>query len=189
MTRSIWKGPFVDGYLLKKADVARGSGRSDIIKIWSRRSTILPQFVGLTFGVYNGHKHIPGARVGGDDRPQVRRVRPDPHVSRPFRRQEGQEGLNADVQATEPAPTGGERSQGDDAHAARQSAEAEPARPTHPRQEGRDRARRSRILQKEDFGRGQEDARSRRSPTPRTTTISTSTISSSPRPGSARTWC
>src|SRR5580698_8160450 len=59
MTRSIWKGPFVDGYLLKKADVARTSGRSDIIKIWSRRSTILPQFVGLTFGVYNGHKHIP----------------------------------------------------------------------------------------------------------------------------------
>ncbi|THD43608.1 MAG: 30S ribosomal protein S19, partial [Bradyrhizobium sp.] len=53
MSRSIWKGPFVDGYLLKKADVARGSGRSDVIKIWSRRSTILPQFVGLTFGVYN----------------------------------------------------------------------------------------------------------------------------------------
>src|ERR1700740_3477271 len=59
MTRSIWKGPFVDGYLLKKADVARGSGRSDAIKIWSRRSTILPQFVGLSFGVYNGHKHVP----------------------------------------------------------------------------------------------------------------------------------
>src|ERR1700722_17692580 len=59
MTRSIWKGPFVDGYMLRKADVARTSGRSDVIKIWSRRSTILPQFVGLTFGVYNGHKHIP----------------------------------------------------------------------------------------------------------------------------------
>ncbi len=59
MARSIWKGPFVDGYLLKKADAARGSGRSEIIKIWSRRSTILPQFVGLTFGVYNGHKHVP----------------------------------------------------------------------------------------------------------------------------------
>ena len=56
MTRSIWKGPFVDGHLLKKADVSRGSGRSEVIKIWSRRSTILPQFVGLTFGVYNGHK-------------------------------------------------------------------------------------------------------------------------------------
>ncbi len=59
MTRSIWKGPFVDGYLLKKADTSRASGRNEVIKIWSRRSTILPQFVGLTFGVYNGHKHIP----------------------------------------------------------------------------------------------------------------------------------
>jgi len=59
MPRSIWKGPFVDGYLLKKADAARSSGRSEVIKIWSRRSTILPQFVGLTFGVYNGRKHIP----------------------------------------------------------------------------------------------------------------------------------
>jgi len=59
MPRSVWKGPFVDGYLLKKADAARASGRSEVIKIWSRRSTILPQFVGLTFGVYNGNKHIP----------------------------------------------------------------------------------------------------------------------------------
>ncbi len=59
MSRSVWKGPFVDGYLLKKAERARESGRKDIIKIWSRRSTILPQFVGLTFGVYNGHKFIP----------------------------------------------------------------------------------------------------------------------------------
>ena len=59
MARSVWKGPFVDGYLLKKAEKARVSGRNDIIKIWSRRSTILPQFVGLTFGVYNGHKHVP----------------------------------------------------------------------------------------------------------------------------------
>ena len=59
MTRSSWKGPFVDGYLLKKAEVARSSGRKDVIKTWSRRSTILPQFVGLTFGVYNGKKFIP----------------------------------------------------------------------------------------------------------------------------------
>jgi small subunit ribosomal protein S19 len=59
MTRSSWKGPFVDGYLLKKAEAARGSGRKDVIKTWSRRSTILPQFVGVTFGVYNGKKHIP----------------------------------------------------------------------------------------------------------------------------------
>jgi small subunit ribosomal protein S19 len=59
MTRSVWKGPFVDGYLLKKAEASRSSGRREMIKIWSRRSTILPQFVGLTFGVYNGQKHIP----------------------------------------------------------------------------------------------------------------------------------
>ena len=59
MPRSVWKGPFVDGYLLNKADAARASGRNEIIRIWSRRSTILPQFVGLTFGVYNGKKFIP----------------------------------------------------------------------------------------------------------------------------------
>ncbi|MGY9019417.1 MAG: 30S ribosomal protein S19 [Alphaproteobacteria bacterium] len=59
MARSVWKGPFVDGYLLKKAEAARGSGRKEIIRIWSRRSTILPQFVGLTFGVYNGQKFVP----------------------------------------------------------------------------------------------------------------------------------
>lgn len=61
MARSVWKGPFVDGYLLKKADAARASGRNQIIKTWSRRSTILPQFVGMTFGVYNGKKFIPVA--------------------------------------------------------------------------------------------------------------------------------
>ncbi len=59
MARSVWKGPFVDGYLLQKADVARASGKNQIIKTWSRRSTILPQFVGLVFGVYNGKKFIP----------------------------------------------------------------------------------------------------------------------------------
>ena len=59
MARSVWKGPFVDSYVLKKAETARESGRNDVIKIWSRRSTIRRQFVGLTFGVYNGQKHIP----------------------------------------------------------------------------------------------------------------------------------
>ncbi len=59
MTRSVWKGPHVDAYLLKKADKTRSSGRHEVIKTWSRRSTILPQFVGLTFGVHNGRKHVP----------------------------------------------------------------------------------------------------------------------------------
>ncbi len=60
MPRSVWKGPFVDGYLLQKADAAaEASGRKPAIKTWSRRSTILPQFVGLTFQVHNGHKFVP----------------------------------------------------------------------------------------------------------------------------------
>jgi small subunit ribosomal protein S19 len=59
VARSVWKGPFVDGYLLKKAEQVRASGRNQVIKIWSRRSTILPQFISLTFGVYNGNKFIP----------------------------------------------------------------------------------------------------------------------------------
>ena len=59
MPRSVWKGPFFDAYLLKKAEDARASSRNQIIQIWSRRSTIIPQFVGLTFGVYNGQKFIP----------------------------------------------------------------------------------------------------------------------------------
>ena len=59
MARSVWKGPFVDRYLLKKAETSREGGRNEIIKTWSRRSTIMPQFVGLTFGVHNGQKFIP----------------------------------------------------------------------------------------------------------------------------------
>ena len=61
MARSVWKGPFVELSLLKKAEASqeKGGGRGGPIKTWSRRSTILPQFVGLTFGVYNGKKFIP----------------------------------------------------------------------------------------------------------------------------------
>ena len=59
MARSAWKGPFVDSHLLKKAEIVREKGSKEVIKTWSRRSTILPQFVGLTFGVYNGQKFVP----------------------------------------------------------------------------------------------------------------------------------
>lgn len=59
MARSVWKGPFVDGYLLKKVKAALDSGRRDPIKTWSRRSTLIPDFVGVTFSVHNGHKFIP----------------------------------------------------------------------------------------------------------------------------------
>ena len=59
MARSVWKGPFVELHLLKKAEDAQDKSARAPIKTWSRRSTILPQFVGLTFNVYNGHKFIP----------------------------------------------------------------------------------------------------------------------------------
>jgi len=59
MARSVWKGPFVDLHLLKKAQESQDVTNAKPIKTWSRRSTILPDFVGLTFSVYNGHKFIP----------------------------------------------------------------------------------------------------------------------------------
>ncbi|MGJ8535859.1 MAG: 30S ribosomal protein S19 [Parasphingopyxis sp.] len=59
MARSVWKGPFVDLHLLKKAETAQDENSNKPIKTWSRRSTILPQFVGLTFNVYNGRKFVP----------------------------------------------------------------------------------------------------------------------------------
>lgn len=59
MSRSLKKGPFIDGYLLKKVEDMDGSGKKAVIKTWSRRSTIFPQFIGHTFGVYDGRKHVP----------------------------------------------------------------------------------------------------------------------------------
>jgi small subunit ribosomal protein S19 len=61
MPRSVWKGPFVDGYLLAKAEKAGSAARPAPIKTWSRRSTIMPQFVGLTFQVHNGKSFVPVA--------------------------------------------------------------------------------------------------------------------------------
>lgn len=61
MARSVWKGPFVDGYLIKKVQKLVEAGNSQIIQTWSRRSTIIPMFVGYTFAVHNGNKFIPVA--------------------------------------------------------------------------------------------------------------------------------
>ena len=59
MARSLKKGPFVDGHLLKKVLEASKSQRKPVIKTWSRRSTIIPECVGLTFAVHNGRKFVP----------------------------------------------------------------------------------------------------------------------------------
>jgi len=59
MARSIKKGPFVDNHLMKKVETARATNDKRPVKTWSRRSTILPDFVGLTIAVHNGKQHIP----------------------------------------------------------------------------------------------------------------------------------
>jgi small subunit ribosomal protein S19 len=59
MSRSLKKGPFVDGHLLKKVEVAAATRDKKPIKTWSRRSTILPEFIGLTIAVHNGKQHVP----------------------------------------------------------------------------------------------------------------------------------
>lgn len=59
MARSIHKGPFIDGHLEKKIEAAVAENSKKVIKTWSRRSTIIPEAVGLTFAVHNGHKFLP----------------------------------------------------------------------------------------------------------------------------------
>ena len=59
MARSVKKGPFIDGHLIKKVEAARQSTRNEVVKTWSRRSVILPSMIGLTIAVYNGKQFIP----------------------------------------------------------------------------------------------------------------------------------
>ncbi len=59
MARSVKKGPFADDYLLKKVDALNAANDKQVIKTWSRRSTIFPSFVGHTIAVYDGRKHVP----------------------------------------------------------------------------------------------------------------------------------
>ena len=59
MASSIKKGPFVDDHLMKKVEAQDGSEKKQVIKTWSRRSTIFPNFIGHTFAVYDGRKHVP----------------------------------------------------------------------------------------------------------------------------------
>ena len=59
MARSIKKGPFIDDYLVKKVEASKATNDKKVIKTWSRRSTIIPDMVGLTFAVHNGRKFIP----------------------------------------------------------------------------------------------------------------------------------
>jgi small subunit ribosomal protein S19 len=59
MARSVKKGPFIDGHVLKKVRQARETGSNRVIRTWSRRSTISPEMIGLTFAVHNGRQFVP----------------------------------------------------------------------------------------------------------------------------------
>ena len=152
MARSIWKGPFVDGYLLKKAEVARsasrGRGHQDLEPSLHDPSAVRRSDVRRL----QRPQACAGERVRGNGGPQVRRVLADAHLPRPRRRQEGEEEVSHG-QAIRPPCAAGERSRCGCPQPSRQPAEAEPRRPAHPRQEGRDRARRSRVLAQADLAR------------------------------------
>ena len=79
MARSLKKGPYVEESLLRKVEKMQAAGKKQPIKTWSRRSMVLPEFVGLTFAVHNGRQHTP-VFVREHGRPPSRRIRPDPYV-------------------------------------------------------------------------------------------------------------
>ena len=107
MPRSLKKGPFVDGHLLKKVDDLNASNEKRVIKTWSRRSTIIPEMVGHTIAVHDGRKHVPGLHHRVDGRAQARRVRADPHVPVPRRPGAGWSSMSAlDVRQVEIPTTG-----------------------------------------------------------------------------------
>jgi ribosomal protein S19 len=82
MARSIKKGPFVDQHLLKKVEAVREGGGRQVIKTWSRRSTILPDFLGVTFAVHNGKKTRSRVCDRKYGRSQARRICPHSHLPR-----------------------------------------------------------------------------------------------------------
>ena len=88
MSRSLKKGPFVEPRLLGRIEAMNAAGEKNVIKTWSRSSTIFPDMVGHTIAVHDGRKHVPVYGIHG--RPQAGRIRPDPHVQGSLRRQ-GQE--------------------------------------------------------------------------------------------------
>src|SRR3977135_491330 len=117
---------------MKKAEKSRGSGRNEVIRTWSRRSTIFPQFVGLTFGVYNGHKFIPVLVTENMIGHKLGEFAP----TRTFYGHAGDKRgkRSGDGQASGRAPPRRHRGFRLSEGLAHQSAEAEPRRPVDPRQ-------------------------------------------------------
>ena len=86
MARSLKKGPFADASLLKKVDAMNQSGDKSVIKTWSRRSTIFPSFVGHTFAVHDGRRHVPVYVTEDMVGHKLRRVRCNQNIQRTWKR-------------------------------------------------------------------------------------------------------
>ena len=186
MTRSVWKGPFVDGYLLKKAEAARGVGPQrgdqdlepplDHPAAVRRADVRRPQRPQAHSGAACPRKWSATSSASS------RRRAPSTATRRPTRRSAQAGGrAKADEQESARARARRERGAGGRPHAPGQPAEAQPGRAADPRQEGRDARWPISNSRASASPRTCASACSRRSPTPRTTTTSTSTISSSPR--------
>ena len=152
MARSLWKGPFVDGYLLKKAEAARGvgpqRGHQDLEpSLHDPAAVRRPHLRGL-----QRPQAYPGLRERGNGRPQVRRILADADLPRSRGATKRRRGSKMGKTAT-PRALARQRGQSRRPQSARQPAEAEPCRPAHPGQKGRDRARRSRVLAQADRSR------------------------------------
>ena len=89
MGRSTKKGPFVEERLLARINAMNEANQKQMVKTWSRTSTVFPEMVGHTIAVHDGRKHVPVFISRVDGRAQARRVRADPHLPRPLGREEG----------------------------------------------------------------------------------------------------
>ena len=92
MSRSIKKGPFADEHLLKKIDALNEANKKEVVKTWSRRSTIFPEMVSHTIAVHDGRKHVP-IYIRRYGRPQTLRIRHDSHFPRSRRRRKNHENV------------------------------------------------------------------------------------------------
>ena len=106
MPRSLKKGPFVDGHLMKKVDAENDKGSHNVIKTWSRRSMIVPAMIGHTIAVHDGRKHVPVFVTDSMVGHKLGEFAPDPHLPRARQgRPEGQASLMPTTDdAAAPAP-------------------------------------------------------------------------------------
>ena len=180
MPRSLKKGPFVDDHLLAKVDVQNEKGTKQVIKTWSRRSTIIPDFIGHTFAVHDGRKHVPVFVSDYDGRTQARRVRADPDVQGSHQgRSEGEEAMS-NTETANPTATRVPRAR------ARHADEGASRRGPGPRAFGRGRADHPEVRAAGSERAGRQGDRLAPRPTPRTTSTSTRARWSSRRRSSTR---